>query len=94
MPIPGSDDVRPRGAAMTDLLEKAFAEAARLPGREQDALVAWILHELTSEQRWERAFADSADVLAQLANEALLEHRDARTKALDPKRLRMRISSG
>ncbi len=31
---------------MTQLLEKAFAEAARLPAQEQDALATWIIEEL------------------------------------------------
>lgn len=72
---------------MTELLEKAFAEAAKLPAREQDALAAWILDEVASEQRWERAFADSTDTLTRLANEALAEHREGRTRGLDPDRL-------
>jgi hypothetical protein len=69
---------------MTELLEKAFAEASKLPSGEQDALATWILDELASERRWEQAFADSPDVLARLADEALAEHREARTRVLDP----------
>jgi len=71
----------------TELLEKAFAEASKLSEQEQEALAAWILEELASEQRWQDAFVDSGDVLAQLAYEALVEHREGRTRELDPDRL-------
>ncbi len=59
---------------MTKLLEKAFTEAAKLPKVEQDVFATWILKELASEQHWEKAFADSEDVLVQLADEALTEY--------------------
>ena len=72
---------------MTKLLEKALAEVSRLPKKEQDALATWILEELASEQRWERAFAESPNVLDALADEALAEHREGRTKRLDPDKL-------
>jgi hypothetical protein len=69
---------------MTTELERAFAEAAKLPAEEQDALAARILHELASERRWEQQFADSQDALATLADEALAEHHTGRTEPLDP----------
>ncbi|HYO50653.1 MAG TPA: hypothetical protein VEW94_12455 [Chloroflexia bacterium] len=72
---------------MTELLEKAFTEAAKLPKQEQDALAAWILEELASERRWEEAFAASGDILDQLAEEALAEHRAGRTHVLDPNKM-------
>ena len=72
---------------MTKLLEEAFAEAAKLSEQEQDALAAVILEELASERRWDQAFADSADLLAQLADQALAEHRAGKTQVLDPERL-------
>ena len=72
---------------MTKLLEEAFAEASKLPDQEQDALAAVILEELASERRWDQAFADSADLLAQLADQALAEHRAGKTHVLDPERL-------
>jgi hypothetical protein len=72
---------------MTKLLEEAFAEASKLPEQEQDALAAVILEELASERRWDQAFADSADLLAQLADQALAEHRAGKTHVLDPERL-------
>jgi hypothetical protein len=75
------------GAHMTKLLEEAFAEASKLPEQEQDALAAVILEELASERRWDQAFADSADLLAQLAEQALAEHRAGKTQVLDPERL-------
>ena len=72
---------------MTNLLGKAFDEASRLSGPEQDTFAAWILEELASERRWESAFADSSEALDQLADEALREHREARTHILDPNAL-------
>lgn len=72
---------------MTDLLQKAFTEASKLPEAEQEALATWILQDLASERRWEGAYAESVDSLAQLADEALAEHRARRTRALDPDRL-------
>ena len=72
---------------MTKMLEKAFAEAARLPEQEQNAFATWILEELVSEERWQKAFASSADALARLADEALEEHRKGNTRPLDPDRL-------
>lgn len=68
---------------MTQMLEQAFAEVAKLPDEEQDAFAAWIVEELASEQRWSHSFAQSQDALAQLAEEALAEHRANRTQPLN-----------
>ena len=67
---------------MTKALEKAFAKAARLPARDQNALARWLVAELESETRWTKAFRRSADRLADLADEALEEHRAGRTRRL------------
>ena len=72
---------------MTELLQKAFLEASRLPEPDQDALAAWILEEIASERRRDEAFARSADVLARMAEEALEEDRRGRTKRLVPDEL-------
>ena len=40
---------------MTQLLEKAFAEASKLPDDIQDSLATLMLEELESEQRWDQA---------------------------------------
>ncbi|HEY2990430.1 MAG TPA: hypothetical protein VGL11_22130 [Candidatus Binatia bacterium] len=65
---------------MTKLLERAFKEAAKLPKKEQDALARALLEELASERRWDELFAGSQDLLGQLADEALEEHRAGRTE--------------
>ena len=44
---------------MTDLLEKAFAKATRLPDDEQDAFARWLMDELESERHWSRSFETS-----------------------------------
>ena len=72
----------PRAAEMTKLLEKAFAEAARLSPGEQDAFAAWVLEELESERKWDVAFQNSPDALAKLAAEALAEDDAGRTKPM------------
>jgi hypothetical protein len=69
---------------MTTFLEQAFAEAAKLPAQEQNALAAWLLEELTSERRWSHLLVSSSDVLDQLADEAVAEYRAGRTQVLDP----------
>jgi hypothetical protein len=57
----------------TDMLKKAFAEAAKLPEAEQRAFAAWILDELASEQRWAKLLEESQEELSRLADEALAE---------------------
>ncbi len=68
---------------MTKLLEKAFEEASKLPELEQNVLAKRLLNELTAEKKWEKVFASSEDILSRLANEAIEEHKQGRTKPLD-----------
>ena len=68
---------------MTKLLEKAFNEASKLPKIEQNALAKWLLKELEAERKWDELFAESESLLDQLADEALEEHRQGKTKPLD-----------
>ena len=71
---------------MTQLLERAFTEASKLPEPEQDAVASFLLAELESEQRWARSFASSQEQLAQLADEALREFAAGETLPMDLKR--------
>ena len=72
---------------MTKLLQRTFEEAAKLPEGEQDALGQMLLEELASERCWEELFAGSHDLLAELGEQALAEHRAGRTVKLDPEKL-------
>jgi hypothetical protein len=67
---------------VTKTLEKAFAKASRLPAKDQNSVAKWLLAELESEARWDKAFRRSADRLAELADEAMKEHRAGRTRRL------------
>ena len=68
---------------MTSLLEKAVAQASKLPTEEQDAIASILLEELASEQRWAKAFAQSQDQLAAMAKEAIAEYRRGETEPID-----------
>jgi hypothetical protein len=79
---------------MTELLEQAIARLRTLPSGQQNALAklaeglaAMILEELEDETLWDKAFANSQDSLAQLAAEAMAEHRAGKTEELDPEKL-------
>ena len=72
---------------MTNLLKEAFDKASELPPEEQDTFARFLLAELQSEARWSNAFAQSQDVLATLADEALQEFRAGKTDILDPDNL-------
>jgi hypothetical protein len=73
---------------MTNLLQRAFDEASKLPEHEQDALAKSLLQDLDSERNWTNALSGSElDKLTPLAESALQEHREGRTERLDPKTL-------
>ena len=68
---------------MTHLLEKAFNKVSKLPPQEQDIIAQQVLEELASENQWQQQFGGSQDLLKSLADEALGEYKDGKTKHLD-----------
>jgi hypothetical protein len=48
---------------MGKLLEKAIAEASKLPESDQEAIGAWLLAEIESERRWDELFGRPSNVL-------------------------------
>lgn len=67
---------------MTELLEKAFSEAAKLPAKQQDEIAQRLLDELSDEEKWGRSFAHSQNKLLFLVEEALSEHRSGSSEEL------------
>jgi hypothetical protein len=72
---------------MTKLLEKAFKIASLLPGVEQNKFAKWMLKELESEKKWDKILAESEDILDKLADEAIKDHKEGRTRTLDIRNL-------
>lgn len=72
---------------MTNLLQRAFDEASKLPAAEQDLLASRLLAELAREDDFDRAIEASAEKLGRLSAEALAEYRAGRTEELDPDKL-------
>ena len=72
---------------MTQLLEAALAQLAKLSPDEQDRVGRWLLEELRDEELWDRQFSGSQDVLSRLAAEALSDRDAGRTTPLDPDKL-------
>jgi len=72
---------------MTELLEKAIERMKKLEASEQDAIAAQILEELEDEEKWDTAFAQSQDLLALLAAQAMEEDQADNTEVLDPDKL-------
>jgi hypothetical protein len=86
--LPALDSkVKPRyDLGMTELLERAFTEASKLPEKEQDAMGALVLEELASEQRWDAAFAASSAPLSKMARAVLREFQAGKTRPMDADR--------
>jgi hypothetical protein len=68
---------------MTELLEKAFTEAASLPEEDQDMLARALLEDLDAEEEWDEALANSQDELETLGDEALAEFEQGETRPLE-----------
>jgi len=60
---------------MTDLLEKAFSEASKLPVTIQNLIAERLLEDIRAEAKWDEAFAETQDELSQLADDALADFR-------------------
>lgn len=82
--IIGREQVRIR--RMGKVLQQAVLELTKLPEAEQEAAGAWILAELEAERRWDDLFARSADLLSEMADEAIREDEAGLTQPLDPDR--------
>ncbi len=72
---------------MTKLLKNAFDEISKLPEIEQNVIGRWLLDEIKADKEWDKLFAESEDMLEQLAQEALMEHEKGKTKDLDINKL-------
>ena len=74
---------------MTELLQRAFDRASRLPQEQQDKFARLMLAELDSEQRWQELFdlPESEEFLDWMADEALMAHRRGQTKPMGPDEL-------
>jgi HD superfamily phosphohydrolase len=67
---------------MTELLRQAFDRAASLPDQLQDELARELLDDLEGEARWADTLAKSQDLLERMADRALLDAREGRTKRM------------
>jgi hypothetical protein len=72
---------------VTQVLEAALAELAKLPPEEQDRVGRWLLEELRDQEQWDRRFRCSQDALSKLGAEALADHAAGRSTPLDPEKL-------
>lgn len=68
---------------MTELLEKAFVEAARLPVAVQNLIAERLLEDIDAETKWDAHFAASQDELARLADEAVADFEAGKTRPLE-----------
>jgi hypothetical protein len=69
---------------MNKLLEHAFAEVAKLPEGQQEAIASRILEDVEAERGWEERFAKSRDRLAELARQAGAHIADGTALPFDP----------
>ena len=68
---------------MTQLLERAVAEAQQLPDPAQDAIAAVILEQIADDHAWDEAFARSQDQLSRLAAKVREDIAAGRVRSLD-----------
>jgi len=67
---------------MTKLLEKAFSEASRLPTTMQNMIAERLLKDINAEAKWDESFAETQNELSRLADEAVTDFKNGKTKQL------------
>jgi hypothetical protein len=68
---------------MTKLVDSAFERISTLPEIEQNIFAQFIIDEIKEEDKWNKSFAQSEDILAQMANEALTDFNNNKTEILN-----------
>ncbi len=68
---------------MIKKLENALIKLAELSETEQESIAMLILAEIEDEKRWDEQFSQSQDQLAQLADEALADFKQGKTRPLN-----------
>lgn len=66
------------------LVDQAIKALKGRSPMEQNRIAKWLIEELKSESKWEKSFAESEDLLEELAAEALEEDDQGSTTILDP----------
>ena len=69
---------------MTKLLEKTFNKVSKLPEFDQNIIAKWVLDEIESDEKWNKLFAKSENMLADLALDALAEDAHGKSTFLNP----------
>ncbi len=67
---------------MTKLLEKAFSEASRLPTAMQNMIAERLLEDINAKAKRDESFAETQDELSRLADEAVADFGNGKTKPL------------
>jgi CHASE3 domain sensor protein len=68
---------------MTNLMEKAFKEVQKLPTYVQDELAQQLLEDIHNELQWQKTLSNpdiDLEVLARMAQEALIEEQEGKTE--------------
>jgi hypothetical protein len=68
---------------MIKKLENALIKLAELSETEQESIATLILAEIKDEKLWDEQFSQSKDQLAQLADEALADFKQGKTRPLN-----------
>lgn len=69
------------------LVDQAIKDLKDRSPIEQNRIAKWLIEELKSDRKWEKSFAESEDLLEELADEALEEYEKGETTILDLEKL-------
>ncbi len=64
---------------MTALMHQVVQHLESLPDSQQDIVASMLLEELDGELKWDESLANSQDLLAALAQQALVDHSNGLT---------------
>ena len=68
---------------MTKLVNSAFEKISTLPEIEQNIFAQFIIDEIIEEDKWNKSFSKSEDILSQMADKALVNFNNNQTEILN-----------
>jgi hypothetical protein len=77
-----------------DYWRDAFTNLAKLPAKNQDTIVYWMLEDIKLDKLWDETLERTADKLAELMDKSIAEHKEyLREKEQKRKALRQKIKA-